>query len=111
MTFCNCFFSFFLSSVTNTTRFVSEQSESSRRRAWSHTCNLLLKGPLPGVHLNEFDAAENLVHRANTTVRDLHGVTPESGNHLGQGELKEDKRSLSLNINGDQLALFRPVRG
>lgn len=36
--------------------------------AYSHTCNLLLKRIFPGIHLDEFDAVEYLIHRAHAVI-------------------------------------------
>lgn len=47
------------------------------------TCDLLLKGLFPGIHLDELDAVEDLVHGANTTVRQQDGFVSELADDLG----------------------------
>lgn len=59
--------------------------------AWLLTCNLFLKGILPGVHLDKFDAVENLIHRANTAVCYQHGFPSELVSELGKENLRAEK--------------------
>lgn len=48
-----------------------------------HTCDFLLKGIFPGVHLDKFDAVQNLIHCANTAVCYQYGFPSEHVNELG----------------------------
>lgn len=57
----------------------------------AHTVDVLSKGFDPGVHLNELDGAEDLVHLLHSSVGDGHAPPPEVGRHSGAEHLISDQ--------------------
>lgn len=53
------------------------------------------EGCFPAVHLNELDAAEDLIHQSDTQVRDYHTFLAEVGRQPRGQHLQEMERGYS----------------
>lgn len=70
------------------------------------TRHLLLEWLLPGVHLDELYAVEDLIHRANSAVCYLHGFQSELAHEFSQEQLHEEKNGQLIVLQSQQSKYF-----